>query len=364
MNITKQNDSATQIDVFENVLDTLMEEFMTSILALQTQNHMLADQCLMKVQGIQQVSKDSLSSEQKKFIDLAVNQLQVMKYSLTLPFLKAQGRQAKVIENLQLADKLCSESLELFEQLQSSNINNDLLEMIVAVVVAFERIVGSQLIHEKAIQRRLEKKFVDDVKVAKEQLSCLRKIRPINWTNTDNEVHYLLSAMLEKHSEMIEIQIERLVELRKKIQFIIPHSNSIFIVHGHDTAILLELNEMLSASFDVNPIILSRMPDCGQTIIEKFENYGKDCSFAFVIVTPDDLVSKSGSDYMQARPNVIFELGWFCGRFGRSRVRIIKKRSTILPSDLDGIVTIEFESSIEEVFRKIGADLELGGLLA
>jgi predicted nucleotide-binding protein len=55
---------------------------------------------------------------------------------------------------------------------------------------------------------------------------------------------------------------------------------------------------------------------------------------------------------------VLFELGWFCGRYGRDNVRILRKKETPLPSDLHGLITIDYNERIEEVYRKIKLDLE------
>ena len=67
--------------------------------------------------------------------------------------------------------------------------------------------------------------------------------------------------------------------------------------------------------------------------------------------------------YNQARPNVIFELGWFYGRLGRDRVCILYRKGTSIPSDLGGIGRGEFTDSVEEKIIEIEAELEAAGLL-
>ncbi|MET0754225.1 MAG: TIR domain-containing protein, partial [Pyrinomonadaceae bacterium] len=99
------------------------------------------------------------------------------------------------------------------------------------------------------------------------------------------------------------------------------------------------------------------------TIIEKFEHYGRICAFAFVLVTPDDTVTVDEATYFQARPNVLFELGWFCGRYGRAKVRILNQKKTPLPSDLHGLETYEFDEKISEISENIKADLINAGIL-
>ena len=100
--------------------------------------------------------------------------------------------------------------------------------------------------------------------------------------------------------------------------------NKVFIIHGHDETRLLELEKIIRDDFNLIPIILKDQPDQGATtIIEKFELYAPQCSYAIALFTPDDIVENSGKKYLQARPNVIYELGWFCAKLTRKRVILI-----------------------------------------
>ena len=104
-------------------------------------------------------------------------------------------------------------------------------------------------------------------------------------------------------------------------------------------------------------------PGKGRTIIEKFEDEAQRATFAFAILTPDDFVSIDGKEYSQARPNVIFELGWFYGRLGRDRVCILFKEGTKIHSDLDGISRIQFRDSVLEKAVEIERELVSSGVL-
>ncbi|MCG2575973.1 nucleotide-binding protein [Dechloromonas sp. XY25] len=141
-------------------------------------------------------------------------------------------------------------------------------------------------------------------------------------------------------------------------------SNAVFIVHGHDELNLLRTKELLRDRWGLEPIVLSGQPGKGRTIIEKFEGEAQRASFAFVLITPDDQIQKDESGYSQARPNVIFELGWFYGRLGRERVCILFKEGTKIHSDLDGVSRIQFKDSIAESIVEIEAELVEAGLLA
>ena len=116
-------------------------------------------------------------------------------------------------------------------------------------------------------------------------------------------------------------------ERKKELEKGIKNSKNIFIIHGHDEAKRRELESLLKDRFKLNPIVLLDQPDQGLTIIEKFEKYASNCSYAFALFTPDDIVTNGDKQYFQARPNVIFELGWFYANLGRSRVCILDQAS-------------------------------------
>jgi predicted nucleotide-binding protein len=103
-----------------------------------------------------------------------------------------------------------------------------------------------------------------------------------------------------------------------------PLNKNVFIIHGHNEAKWRELRGLLKDDFGLNPIVLKEQPDRGsQSIIDKFEYYASTCSYAFAIFTPDDIIENSGVKYFQARPNVIFEMGWFSSFLGRRNLCIM-----------------------------------------
>jgi predicted nucleotide-binding protein len=99
------------------------------------------------------------------------------------------------------------------------------------------------------------------------------------------------------------------------------------------------------------------------TIIEKFERYAKECTFAFAIFTPDDQIEKDGVKYLQARPNVIFEIGWFCSFLGRGKVELLLQEGTEIFSDLQGVIQKRFKATVSEKYKEIRAELIEAGLI-
>lgn len=96
------------------------------------------------------------------------------------------------------------------------------------------------------------------------------------------------------------------------------------------------IGKMIEKRWDLNPIILRDQPAKGRTLIEKFEQEAINVAYAFAIFTPDDIVRTQPGEYLQARPNVIFELGWFYSKLGWGKVCILFKRGTKIHSDLEG----------------------------
>lgn len=166
-----------------------------------------------------------------------------------------------------------------------------------------------------------------------------------------------LAESIANHPEDI-LDVPVAVTEAKPINIPQPTSgNSVFIIHGHDELNMRRLKDLLKERWGLDPIVMAKEPGKGRTLIEKFEDEAQRAVFAFGIMTPDDFVNIGENVYAQARPNVIFELGWFYGRLGRDRVCILLQEGTSIHTDLDGISRIQFQSSIEEKVTDIEKEL-------
>ncbi|NTW99039.1 MAG: nucleotide-binding protein [Geobacteraceae bacterium] len=151
---------------------------------------------------------------------------------------------------------------------------------------------------------------------------------------------------------------------RKKAEESLRHRENVFVIHGRDEAKWRELKDILKTEFRLNPIVLLEQPDAGcKTVIEKFEHYAETCSYAIAVFTPDDEVTSGDETYLQGRPNVIYELGWFCGRLGRSSAMLLLREGTSLFSDFGGIIEKRFTRNISEKVIEIKRDLVAAGIL-
>lgn len=185
----------------------------------------------------------------------------------------------------------------------------------------------------------------------------------IQLADIERQYALLRSQMAEKLN-LYRIQAKN-VERKQEINSAMITSKKVFIIHGHNEAKRLELEKMIK-EFGLTPVILSEQPSQGMTIIEKFEHFASECGFAFALFTPDDIVGdKDGKQYFQARPNVIFELGWFYSYLGRSKVCILSQASekNTIFSDLQGVMRIQFDNDISERFIEIKRELESAGMV-
>lgn len=67
--------------------------------------------------------------------------------------------------------------------------------------------------------------------------------------------------------------------------------------------------------------------------------------FGILIGTPDDKVVSRGEELMQARDNIMFELGLFIGRLGIDKCAYLVSKDVKEMSDLSGIFLSKFDSS-------------------
>lgn len=361
-----ENRKSPNNEAFEKLAEVWGESM---IKALPAQDLQLAEACYTKAYAVSEyLQANSNDEEEREFTELIFLQICLVKEFLSIIFFLGEQRDEKAKESLSNGMSYAEKSLEIFSRLIGSSISED--EEVGAILninglnAKFFRFMLMFQKSEMDLDLRLRgNNYVDEIQERKDNVALLKKYFEEPWSDYDNEFYHMHCALIKRLIDRKERMIERLERDFNKISYIRPKGNELFIVHGHDEALLLELKQMLSDSFDLKPIILRDQMGDGLTVIEKFEKYAIKSSFVFVLLTPDDFVSKDDEKYYQGRPNVLFELGWFYGRLGREKVRILKKKNTAIPSDLAGIVSIDFNEKIEEVYRKIKATLEFAGLL-
>ena len=326
-------------------------------------------------------------------IDNLYNELQVKPLSQVLPMLYNMALEFKDYEGffiLNFWEKPTIQSTvsniqqidDITKILITAGLTKDVAEEIKKE--SFEKYLLQRYVDEEKVCSLSAKEIEDSLKTYNDMLSVTEiptGLHPVDLyfktQAAENEKLDIIShrMIIEKQYAILRAYItSKLTQYRSYAQAIerkastekgIKRSNQVFIIHGHNEAKLRELKELV-ISFHLEPVILSEKASQGMTIIEKFETYATPCAFAFALFTPDDIVeADNGEKYFQARPNVIFELGWFYSNLGRSRVCILSQNSekNEIFSDLQGVMRIQFNQNIEERYREIQRELQSAGLI-
>ncbi|MCX6600768.1 MAG: nucleotide-binding protein [bacterium] len=121
----------------------------------------------------------------------------------------------------------------------------------------------------------------------------------------------------------------------------LSQSGKVFVVYGRDEGLKNGVCNFLR-KLELDPIVLRDQPNSGKTLIEKFEAES-DVGYVVVLLTGDDegrLVADGEVTKRRARQNVIFELGYFFGKYGRDKVCALYKGGVEFPSDITGLVYV------------------------
>jgi predicted nucleotide-binding protein len=142
----------------------------------------------------------------------------------------------------------------------------------------------------------------------------------------------------------LELALEDIINANPEIDIREPkkvEGRIAFIIHGHDNELKRELQLLLNNA-GVNSIVLHEQPDKGRSIIDKLHDETQLAGYAIALLTPDDITEKGDK---RARQNVILEIGYFLGKLGKERIRMIVKEDIEIPSDLQGILYQKFDES-------------------
>jgi predicted nucleotide-binding protein len=131
-----------------------------------------------------------------------------------------------------------------------------------------------------------------------------------------------------------------------------------FVIHGHDHATRQELMQELSAQAPVEPVYLDVNLHPGRTIIEQFEAHAERAVGAFALLTEDDWarpINETSARQAQARQNVILEIGYCLGLYGRGsgRTILLTKGEVKLPSDLDGLSKVSLDGGVAAAVKAL-----------
>lgn len=140
----------------------------------------------------------------------------------------------------------------------------------------------------------------------------------------------------------------------------------IFVVHGHDQTSLEQL-ELVLRRLGLDPYILQNNDGQSKTLIEALEKHiYEEAAFGIILMTPDDYgypKNKTNDDRQaRARQNVILEMGMVMASLGRDKTVILKKGNLESPSDVSGIIYLEFNDHVKEIAVKLANRMKGAGI--
>ncbi len=196
-------------------------------------------------------------------------------------------------------------------------------------------------------------------------LDVKNRLRELNYHAIQSNVSSLmLEIAMDKSWQWVVQEDHRVYSLpTASNREIMSSSKKVFIIHGHDKLTLDKVENTLWR-IGCEPIVFSRIHNRGaKTNIEILESALPTSDAVVALLTPDDEGRKKGIEKLElrARQNVLIEAGY--ALISRRKTSLIVALGGVsIPSDLDGINRLQFESwnrSAEiDLSRELGSILE------
>ena len=180
----------------------------------------------------------------------------------------------------------------------------------------------------------------------------------------DEKIAKLYNDLEEKLNKLNSIKMS-LGVLESKIEETTESAkNKVFFVHGSDCDTKIEVLDFIK-NIGLEPIILKELAAAGKTLIDEVKNQS-DVKYAIVLLTPDNVGGVYSED-LQFRPtqNVILEVGFFVGKFGRKNVSTLHHEDIELPADYHGYEYIkidetdDWKKALAKELQNAGFDIDL-----
>ena len=147
---------------------------------------------------------------------------------------------------------------------------------------------------------------------------------------------------------------EKMVEMVHEV--LASSRSNVFLSHGHNEILWRRLRDFLVSRLKLSTLVLQELPSQGLTVVEKLERASERCRFAVILMTKDDEQSSGG---VRARQNVVHEVGFFQGKYGRHNVVLLAEEGVELFSNISGIIRIEFDAGhFDEAFEPLRREVE------
>ena len=158
--------------------------------------------------------------------------------------------------------------------------------------------------------------------------------------------------------EKLARDLDQIFELRANSELEQPKKESlrrVFISHGHSNE-WRKVQPFIEKDVELSTIELEQEPNAGRTIIEKLIDNAGRCDSAVIIMTGDDFTKEEEA---RVRENVMHEIGFFQGFYGRNFVILLHEEGVNIPTNLSGVAYVPFpKDSIETGFHVLQRELK------
>ncbi|HID7483381.1 TPA: TIR domain-containing protein [Morganella morganii] len=170
-----------------------------------------------------------------------------------------------------------------------------------------------------------------------------------------------MAALRESYSRCVDLKKEsiklfsHISNIEKKEVKVSRVGTNIFLGHGR-SHLWRELKDFIKDKLHLPYDEFNRVPIAGTTNIARLAQMLDQASFAFLIMTAEDELQDGN---MQARMNVIHEVGLFQGRLGFEKAIVLLEEGCQEFSNINGLGQIRFpKGNISAIFEQIREVLE------
>ena len=151
--------------------------------------------------------------------------------------------------------------------------------------------------------------------------------------------------------ERLVRDIDQIFEIRANSELEQPKQKGdrrVFISHGRSNDWRV-VQPFIEKDVGLPTIELAQEPNMGRTIIEKLIDNAARCDSAVIVMTGDDMAKP---DEARVRENVMHEIGFFQGAYGRTFVILLHEEGVNIPANLSGVAYVSFpKGNIEAGFH-------------
>ena len=152
--------------------------------------------------------------------------------------------------------------------------------------------------------------------------------------------------------------IDQIFEMRANSQLEQPKQEAtrrVFITHGRSNDWRV-VQPFIEKDVGLMTIELAQEANLGRTLIEKLVDNAARCDSAVIVMTGDDV---AGEDEARVRENVMHEMGFFQGYYGRNSVILLHEDGVNIPTNLAGVAYVPFpKGRIEAALHVLQRELK------